>query len=148
MNIDIIVSENTIAPAYATKGSAAVDLRAAIDAPVKLYPGFTSEIPTGLKMAIPDGVAGIILPRSGLGSREGIVLANLVGLIDSDYRGEITVTLWNRNSENNGRVFLIEPGDKLCQMMFIPHIKVVMTEVEELPPTTRGSGGHGSTGVK
>jgi len=145
MKVDIVVG-NTEIPKYATPGSAAVDLRAAIKETIVLHPERTVMIPTALKMAIPEGCFGLIAPRSGLGARKGIVLSNLVGVIDPSYRGEIMISLWNRNPFESREIFVIEPGDKLCQMMFVPFVQVSFNPVDCLDETERGEGGFGSTG--
>ena len=130
-------------PDYATEGSAGLDLRAAINKKMKLYSKETILIPTGLSIFIEDkDYAATLLPRSGLGHKKGIVLGNLVGLIDSDYQGELMISCWNRSKEN----YIIEPLDRIAQMVFMPVLKAEFKEVEELPKTVRGSGGFGSTG--
>ena len=130
-------------PAYATAGAAGLDLRACTDAPLLLEPGATALIPTGLAIHLEDpGVAAVILPRSGLGHRHGIVLGNLVGLIDSDYQGQIMVSCWNRGSEP----FTIAVGDSIAQMVVVPVLQVDLAVVEEFSPSPRGEGGFGSTG--
>lgn len=130
-------------PQYATPGSAGLDLRACIEAPVKLHPGETQLIPTGIAIHLNDpGMAAMILPRSGLGHKHGIVLGNLVGLIDSDYQGEIMVSTWNRGKE----AFVINPLDRIAQLVVVPVLQVAMNVVDEFPPSVRGEGGFGSTG--
>lgn len=131
-------------PYYATEGAAAIDLHACIDAPLALEPGVVQLIGTGLAIYIgtPD-LAAAILPRSGIGHRHGIVLGNLVGLIDSDYQGEIRVSCWNRGAE----AFTINPGDRMAQMVFLPVIRVEMKLVDKFAPSRRGGGGFGHTGV-
>jgi dUTP pyrophosphatase len=130
-------------PHYATPGSAGLDLRACVDVPVKLHPGETQLIPTGIAVHLADtGMAALILPRSGLGHKHGIVLGNLVGLIDSDYQGEIFVSTWNRGKE----VFTVNPLDRLAQMVVVPVIQVEFEVVEEFAVSHRGTGGFGSTG--
>ncbi|WP_319244889.1 dUTP diphosphatase [uncultured Propionivibrio sp.] len=130
-------------PHYATAGSAGLDLRACIEGPLKLNPGETQLIPTGLAIHLEDpGLAAIILPRSGLGHKHGIVLGNLVGLIDSDYQGEIMVSAWNRGKD----AFTINPLDRIAQLVVIPVLQVAFDVVDEFDASTRGVGGFGSTG--
>ena len=130
-------------PHYATAGSAGLDLRACIEGPLKLNPGETQLIPTGLAIHLEDpGLAAIILPRSGLGHKHGIVLGNLVGLIDSDYQGEIMVSAWNRGKD----AFTINPLDRIAQLVVIPVLQVAFDVVDEFDASTRGIGGFGSTG--
>ena len=130
-------------PAYATQGSAGLDLRACIDAAIDLVPGATQLIPTGLAIHIGDpGFAALILPRSGLGHKHGIVLGNLVGLIDSDYQGELMVSCWNRG----GAAFTIAPQERIAQLLIVPVQQVAFQEVTEFTASDRGSGGFGSTG--
>jgi len=130
-------------PHYATAGSAGLDLRACIEGPLKLHPGETQLIPTGLAIHLEDpGLAAIILPRSGLGHKHGIVLGNLVGLIDSDYQGEIMVSAWNRGKD----AFTINPLDRIAQLVVIPVLQVAFDVVDEFDASTRGIGGFGSTG--
>ena len=130
-------------PAHATDGSAGVDLRACIRENLLLKPGQTTLVPTGIAIHIADpGLAAVILPRSGLGHKNGIVLGNLVGLIDSDYQGEVMVSCWNRGSE----AFIIEPGARLAQMVFVPVMQVDFEVVEEFTASKRGGGGFGHTG--
>ena len=131
------------APQYATAGSAGLDLRAAIDAPLRLAPGEVNLVSTGLSMFIADpGYAALILPRSGLGHRHGIVLGNLVGLIDSDYQGPLMVSLWNRGTEP----FEIQPMDRIAQLMIVPVQQAQFEWVDSFEKTDRGEGGFGSTG--
>lgn len=130
-------------PAHATEGAAGVDLRACLNEKLQLDPGQTTLIPTGMAVHIEDPeLAAMILPRSGLGHKNGIVLGNLVGLIDSDYQGEIMVSCWNRGSE----AFVIEPGVRLAQMVFVPVVQVDFEVVEEFTTSRRGAGGFGHTG--
>ncbi|BCX87891.1 dUTP pyrophosphatase [Methylomarinovum tepidoasis] len=130
-------------PHYATEGAAGLDLRACLQAPLTLAPGETTLIPTGLAIHIGDpSLAAVLLPRSGLGHRHGIVLGNLVGLIDSDYQGEVMVSCWNRGSEP----FTIEVGERIAQMVFVPVVQVAFETVTEFTPSRRGSGGFGHTG--
>jgi len=130
-------------PEYSTSGSAGLDLRACIDAQMNIEPGQTVLVPTGFAINIEDPkYAALILPRSGLGHKHGIVLGNLVGLIDSDYQGQIMVSVWNRGSES----FNIEPMDRIAQLVVIPVVQVQFNLVDDFNETTRGSGGFGSTG--
>jgi dUTP pyrophosphatase len=130
-------------PTHATAGSAGMDLRACIDAPLDLAPGATSLIPTGLSIYIEDPtLAAMLLPRSGLGHKNGIVLGNLVGLIDSDYQGPLMVSIWNRGSS----AFTITPGDRIAQMVMVPVVQVEFDVVEDFSVTKRGGGGFGSSG--
>jgi dUTP pyrophosphatase len=135
-------------PAYATSGSAGLDLRACIDVPVDVAPGATTLIPTGIAIHVADpGYAALILPRSGLGHKHGIVLGNLVGLIDSDYQGELMVSVWNRNAPG-GPSFTINPQERIAQLVIVPVHQVSFTEVAEFGASDRGAGGFGSTGTK
>lgn len=130
-------------PQYATAGSAGLDLRACIDSPLTIAPGDTVLIPTGLAIHIGDpGFAAMILPRSGLGHKNGIVLGNLVGLIDSDYQGPLMVSTWNRGKA----AFTIQPMDRIAQMVIVPVAQVKLNVVEEFEASDRGAGGFGSTG--
>jgi dUTP pyrophosphatase len=130
-------------PTYATEGSAGIDLRACLTEPLQLSPGQTELIPTGMSLYIADpGLAAVILPRSGLGHKHGIVLGNLVGLIDSDYQGPLMVSCWNRGND----VFTIQPGERLAQLVIIPVVQVGFTIVDDFTPTQRGEGGFGSSG--
>lgn len=130
-------------PTYSTDGSAGLDLRACLDEATRLNPGDTLMIPTGLAIFIEDpGFAALILPRSGLGHKHGIVLGNLVGLIDSDYQGELMISAWNRGQTN----FTIEPGERIAQLMIVPVHQVKFNIVEEFQSTERGVGGFGSSG--
>lgn len=130
-------------PAYATPGSAGLDLRAAIDAPVTLAPGQTQMISTGMAIHIGDpGYAALILPRSGLGSKNGIVLGNLVGLIDSDYQGPLMCAMWNRGQAD----FTLQPMDRIAQLVIVPVMQAGFDIVTEFPASERGTGGFGSTG--
>ncbi len=132
-------------PAYATEGSAGLDLRACLDAPLTLEPGQTQLIPTGLAIHIADqSIAATILPRSGLGHKHGVVLGNLVGLIDSDYQGQLMVSCWNRGQDT----FIIEPGERIAQMVFVPVIQAEFNLVEDFDATERGAGGFGHSGTK
>ena len=130
-------------PQYATPGAAGLDLRACIDAPLTLHPGQTELIPAGLAIHLADpGVAAVILPRSGLGHRHGIVLGNLVGLIDSDYQGQIFVSTWNRGTAP----FVIQPMERLAQLVVVPVVQVALNVVDDFAASSRGAGGFGSTG--
>jgi len=130
-------------PAYQTAGSAGLDLRASIDAPVTIESGASFLMPTGIAIHLADpGYAALVIPRSGLGFRHGIVLANLVGLIDSDYQGQLLVPLWNRSAER----FLIHPFDRIAQMIIVPVVQATLNVVEDFPASARGAAGFGSTG--
>ena len=130
-------------PAYATPGSAGLDLRACVEQSLTLVPGATALIPTGLSIHIADpGLAAMILPRSGLGHKHGIVLGNLVGLIDSDYQGPLMVSCWNRGQAD----FTIQPLDRIAQLVIVPVVQASFRVVDEFDASTRGSGGFGSTG--
>jgi dUTP pyrophosphatase len=132
-------------PAYATGGSAGLDLRACLDAPLALAPGQASLVPTGLAIHLGDpGFAAMILPRSGLGHKHGIVLGNLVGLIDSDYQGQLMVSCWNRGQA----AFTIEPMERIAQMVIVPVVQAKFEIVEEFAASERGAGGFGSTGSR
>jgi dUTP pyrophosphatase len=132
------------APEYGTAGAAGLDLRACIDAPITLAANQVSLIGTGLAIHIADpGITAMILPRSGLGHKQGIVLGNLVGLIDSDYQGELKISVWNRGLES----FTIQPGERIAQLVFVPVIQAVWQWVDDFDQTSaRGEGGFGSTG--
>jgi dUTP pyrophosphatase len=141
--LDPRLSEDFSLPEYATSGSAGVDLRACIDRAITLEPGQTELIPSGIAIHIEDpSLAAIILPRSGLGHKNGIVLGNLVGLIDSDYQGQVFVSCWNRSHE----AFVIEPGARLAQMVFVPVVQAEFEVVEDFAASRRGAGGFGHTG--
>jgi dUTP pyrophosphatase len=130
-------------PQHATAGSAGMDLRACIEAPLALPPGAVELIPTGVSIYIGDpDLAAVLLPRSGLGHKNGIVLGNLVGLIDSDYQGPLMVSVWNRGAA----AFTINPGDRIAQMVFVPVVQVGFEVVEDFSTTARGAGGFGSSG--
>ena len=132
-------------PRYATGGSAGLDLRACLDAPLTLAPGQTELIPTGLAIHLDDpNYAAVILPRSGLGHKHGIVLGNLVGLIDSDYQGELMVSCWNRGAAD----FTVEVGARIAQLVVVPVRQVEFQVVEEFPPSRRGAGGFGHSGQR
>lgn len=148
MNIEYRILDDRLGhdfplPAYATDGSAGLDLRALPDEAIELAPGQTHLIPTGMAIHIADpGVAAVILPRSGLGHKHGIVLGNLVGLIDSDYQGQLFVSCWNRSDT----AFRIEIGERIAQLVFVPVIRPQLNEVTEFTPSDRGEGGFGHTG--
>ena len=130
-------------PAYATPGSAGLDLRACIDAPLTIEPGQTCLVPTGLAIHVADpGYAALILPRSGLGHKSGIVLGNLVGLIDSDYQGQLMISTWNRGQAN----FVLNPFERLAQLVIVPVVQATFNVVDEFESSERGAGGFGSTG--
>ena len=130
-------------PAYATDGSAGMDLRAMLDAPLDLAPGKTELIPTGIAIHIGDpDLAAVILPRSGLGHKHGIVLGNLVGLIDSDYQGQLFVSCWNRGQEN----FRVEVGERIAQLMLMPVVRAELEVVDSFDESERGAGGFGHSG--
>lgn len=144
--IDLKVLDERVAdalPAYATPGSAGLDLRACLDAPLKLDPGQTALIPTGIAIHIGDpGLAAMILPRSGLGHKHGIVLGNLVGLIDSDYQGPLMVSCWNRAHAP----FVVEPLERIAQLVIVPVVQAKFRRVDDFEASHRGAGGFGSTG--
>lgn len=130
-------------PSYATSGSAGLDLRAALAAPMTLQPGQAELIPTGLSIHIGDpGLCAMLLPRSGLGAKKGIVLGNLVGLIDSDYQGPLMISAWNRSQE----AYTIQPLERIAQMVIVPVVQAKFERVEEFSASDRGAGGFGSTG--
>ncbi len=145
-NIDVRILDARLRdriPAYATAGSAGLDLRACIDAPTEFKPGHTELIPSGLAIHLADpGLAAVVLPRSGLGHKHGIVLGNLVGLIDSDYQGQIFVSVWNRGSS----VFTLNPLERIAQLVVVPVVQVGFNIVEQFDESVRGAGGFGSTG--
>jgi dUTP pyrophosphatase len=144
--IDVKILDNRLRdspPHYATPGSAGLDLRACIEVSLHLAPGQTTLVPTGMAIHLADpGLAAMILPRSGLGHKHGIVLGNLVGLIDSDYQGELMVSVWNRGHEN----FTLNPLDRIAQLVVVPVLQVAFNVVEEFTDSERGDGGFGSTG--
>jgi len=147
MNIDVKILDPRMAdqlPAYATPGSAGLDLRACLNEPVTLLPNAWQLIPTGIAIHLADpGYAALILPRSGLGHKHGIVLGNLVGLIDSDYQGQLMVSAWNRSPT----AFTIEPMERIAQLVIVPVVQAQFNVVHEFAgPTERGAGGYGSTG--
>ena len=130
-------------PAYATGGSAGLDLRACVTAPLSLAPGQAELLPTGLSIFVDDPtLAAVILPRSGLGHKHGIVLGNLVGLIDSDYQGPLMVSCWNRGST----AYVVQPGERIAQLVVVPVVQVELQVVSDFTATERGSGGFGSSG--
>ena len=130
-------------PAYATTGSAGLDLRACLDVPLVLEPGRAQLLPTGLAIHIEDpGLAAVILPRSGLGHKHGIVLGNLVGLIDSDYQGQLMVSCWNRGQEP----FTVQPGERIAQLVVVPVVQVALEVVADFTDSARGAGGFGHSG--
>lgn len=141
--LDARLKDDRYAPQYATPGSAGIDLRACIETAIKIQPGETVLIPAGIAIHLGDpGLAAMILPRSGLGHKHGIVLGNLVGLIDSDYQGEIFVSTWNRGHDT----FTLNPLDRLAQLVVVPVVQVAFNVVDEFPSSERGAGGFGSTG--
>jgi dUTP pyrophosphatase len=132
-------------PSYATAGSAGLDLRALLEAPLVLAPGKAELIPTGLAIHLDDpGLAAVILPRSGLGHKHGVVLGNLVGLIDSDYQGQLMVSCWNRGAAE----FVVQPGERIAQMVIVPVVQVRLDVVEDFAASQRGAGGFGHTGTR
>ena len=146
MKIDVKILDPRMAdqlPAYATPGSAGLDLRACLDAPLTLAPNAWQLVPTGIAIYLKDpGYAALILPRSGLGHKHGIVLGNLVGLIDSDYQGQLMVSTWNRGQE----AFVLQPMERLAQMIIVPVAQVSFNVVDDFTESDRGAGGFGSTG--
>ncbi|TFY96755.1 dUTP diphosphatase [Ramlibacter rhizophilus] len=146
MNVDIKILDPRMVdqlPTYATPGSAGLDLRACIDQPIELAPNAWRLVPTGIAMWLKDpGYAALILPRSGLGHKHGIVLGNLVGLIDSDYQGQLMVSCWNRSD----LAFTLQPMERLAQLVIVPVVQARFNVVDEFPASQRGAGGYGSTG--
>jgi dUTP pyrophosphatase len=146
MQVDVKILDPRIAdqlPTYATPGSAGLDLRACPDAPLTLEPNAWKLVPTGIAMWLKDpGYAALILPRSGLGHKHGIVLGNLVGLIDSDYQGQLMVSAWNRSDA----AFTLQPMERLAQLVIVPVVQASFNVVAEFPPSERGANGYGSTG--
>jgi dUTP pyrophosphatase len=141
--LDARIGRDYPLPHYATPGSAGLDLRACLDVPLLLQPGATQLIPTGIAIHLDDpGLAAVLLPRSGLGHKHGIVLGNLVGLIDSDYQGQVMVSCWNRGQS----AFTIEPGERIAQMVIVPVVQVEFDVVEAFSASDRGAGGFGSSG--
>jgi len=142
--LDPRVGQEFPLPHYATPGSAGLDLRACLDAPLTVAPGETHLIPTGIAIHLDDPrLAAVLLPRSGLGHKHGIVLGNLVGLIDSDYQGQVMVSCWNRGSA----AFTIAPGERIAQMVIVPVVQVNFEVVEQFTESHRGAGGFGSSGT-
>ncbi|MBB1322618.1 dUTP diphosphatase [Shewanella sp. SR43-8] len=143
--IDSRIGSEFPLPGYATSGSAGMDLRAMTDATMVIEPGQTVLIPTGIAIHVADpSLAAVILPRSGMGHKHGIVLGNLVGLIDSDYQGQLMVSCWNRSD----KPFTLEIGDRLAQLMFVPVVQAAFTLVDEFNSSDRGEGGFGHSGTK
>jgi dUTP pyrophosphatase len=146
MKLDVRVLDRRLRdqlPHYASAGAAGLDLRAAVDAPLTLAPGEAQLIPTGLAIHVGDpGYAALIVPRSGLGHKHGIVLGNLVGLIDSDYQGQLMVSAWNRGQAS----YVIQPLERIAQLVIVPVVQVQLNVVEEFSASARGAGGFGSTG--
>ncbi len=141
--LDTRIGQQFPLPTYATEGSAGLDLRVCLDESVVLNPGETTLLPTGLAIHIADpSLAAVILPRSGLGHKHGVVLGNLVGLIDSDYQGQLMVSVWNRGQIS----FTIEPGERIAQMVFVPVVQAEFNIVEDFESTERGTGGFGHSG--
>ncbi|MEY8712421.1 dUTP diphosphatase [Mangrovibacter phragmitis] len=141
--LDPRVGQQFPLPTYATSGSAGLDLRACLDEAFDLAPGQTTLVPTGLAIHIADpSLAAVILPRSGLGHKHGVVLGNLVGLIDSDYQGQLMVSVWNRGQTT----FTVEPGERLAQMVFVPVVQAEFNIVDDFATTDRGEGGFGHSG--
>ena len=141
--LDARVGSEFPLPAYATTGSAGLDLRACLDAPLRLAAGAAQLIPTGLAIHLEDpGLAAVILPRSGLGHKHGIVLGNLVGLIDSDYQGQLMVSCWNRSATD----FTVNPGERIAQLVVVPVVQVALEMVEDFATSARGAGGFGHSG--
>ena len=147
MQVDVKILDDRLKskmPSYATEGAAGLDLRAMLDAPLTILPGHTVLIKTGLAIHLANpSYAALILPRSGLGHKHGIVLGNLVGLIDSDYQGELMISTWNRGQEP----FTIEPMERLAQLVIVPVVQMQMNIVDDFESSTRGEGGFGSTGT-
>jgi len=141
--LDARIGDNFLLPTYATQGSAGLDLRACVESITEVGPGETILIPTGISIFIDDpSLAAVILPRSGLGHKHGIVLGNLVGLIDSDYQGPLMVSMWNRSHQS----FTVKPGDRIAQLVFVPIVQADFEVVEEFSSSDRGEGGFGHTG--
>jgi dUTP pyrophosphatase len=144
-NIEIKVLSPLVTqmPLYASSGSAGMDLRACLEAPLTVEPGDTQIISTGIAIHLEDtGLAAMILPRSGLAHKHGIVLGNLVGLIDSDYQGELFISCWNRGKES----YTLYPGERIAQLVIVPVVRAKFTVVDDFAPSSRGAGGFGSTG--
>ena len=144
INVDVVsVANNPLPTPSKEDGDAGFDLRADISEPMLILPGDVTTVGLGFKYAIPEGHFGLVVPRSGLGTK-GLVLANTVGIIDSSYRGEVKAGLMNRSSQP----IVVYPGDRVCQMIIVPFLQCAMGQVDELDETERGEGGYGSTGVK
>ena len=142
--LDARVGDSIPLPHYATEGSAGLDMRAVIDEPLTVQPGETHLVPTGLAIHVKDpGLAAVLLPRSGLGHKHGLVLGNLTGLIDSDYQGQVFISCWNRSS----KAYEITPGERIAQMVFVPVEQVRFEVVEEFAGSERGEGGFGHSGT-
>lgn len=137
------VRQNARDPQYMSGGAAGADLHACLDSALQIQPGTAEAVPTGIAFEIPEGFAGFVFARSGLSSRKGLAPANKVGVIDSDYRGEVTVYLYNQSAE----VQTVEPGERVAQIVFMPVVRADFSEADTLSPTPRGAGGFGSTGV-
>ncbi|MDR2128281.1 MAG: dUTP diphosphatase [Burkholderiaceae bacterium] len=146
MKLDVKILDQRLRaqmPAYATPGSAGLDLRACVDAPLELLPGAWQLVPTGMAIHLADpGYAALILPRSGLGHKHGIVLGNLVGLIDSDYQGQLMLSAWNRSAT----AFTVAPMERIAQLVIVPVMQAELNIVTDFPASQRGEGGYGSTG--
>jgi dUTP pyrophosphatase len=143
--LDARIGKEFPLPQYATAGSAGLDLRACLDKPLVLEPGRAELLPTGLAIHVQDpGLAAVVLPRSGLGHKHGIVLGNLVGLIDSDYQGQLMVSVWNRGREP----YTVQPGERVAQLIIVPVVQVDLEVVEDFEASARGAGGFGSSGKK
>ena len=141
--LDARIGKEFPLPQYATGGSAGLDLRACLDSPLLLEPGKSELLPTGLSIYVEDpGLAAVILPRSGLGHKHGVVLGNLVGLIDSDYQGPLMVSVWNRGREP----YTVQPGERIAQLIVVPVVQVELEVVEDFAATSRGAGGFGHSG--
>ena len=142
--LDPRVGDSIPLPHYATDGSAGLDMRACIDAPVDVDPGATVLVPTGLAIHISDAtLAAVLLPRSGLGHKHGLVLGNLTGLIDSDYQGQVFISCWNRSAKS----YAVQPGERIAQMVFVPVEQVSFSVVDEFDDSERGAGGFGHSGT-
>ena len=141
--LDPRIGDTIAMPEYATEGSAGMDVRACLDAPLEVLPGDTHLVPSGLAIHVADpGLAAVLLPRSGLGHKHGVVLGNLTGLIDSDYQGQLFVSIWNRG----GTAYTIEPGERIAQLVLVPVVRAEFAVVEECGASSRGAGGFGHTG--
>jgi len=141
--LDARIGDSIPLPHYATGGSAGLDMRACIDAPLTVLPGETVLVPTGLAIHIGDAtLAAVLLPRSGLGHKHGLVLGNLTGLIDSDYQGQVFISCWNRSSES----YEVQPGERIAQMVFVPVEQVRFSVVDDFDDSARGAGGFGHSG--